>query len=196
MRREEGRGRMGSVRSPEPRNDRNYNGDMTLTSVLPSLRRTIPDPLRPAKWPEYTHPTTDDVIIAGVSLRRLVELCETPCVHTADALVPGSHSKPALRADASVVMVTVEGVHAGDAGERVVLIDAELTSITALWEETRLLGRVSTAAAREAVILGGADGGTPSARGHACLPADLREGDLLAIPCRGAVCLHDVRVSA
>ena len=187
---------MGSVSAGERGDRRDYNGVMTLTSVLPSLRRTIPDPLRPAKWPEYTHPTTDDVIIAGVSLSRLVELCETPCVHTADALVPGSHSKPALRADASVVVVTVEGVHAGDAGERVVLIDAELTRVVALWEETRLLGRVSTAAARDAVVLGGADGGTPSARGHACLPADLREGDLLAIPCRGAVCLHDVRLSA
>lgn len=187
---------MGCVSAREPGIRRDYNGDMTLTSVLPSLRRTIPDPLRPAKWPEYTHPTTDDVIIAGVSLRRLVELCETPCVHTADALVPGSHSKPALRADASVVMVTVEGVHAGEAGERVVLVDAELTSIAALWEETRLLGRVSTAPAHEVVVLGGADGGTPRARGHARLPADLREGDLLAIPCRGAVCLHDVRVRA
>ncbi|WP_375384823.1 hypothetical protein [uncultured Microbacterium sp.] len=166
---------------------------MTLTAILPTLRRSIPDPFRPSVWPEYTQVTTSDVIIAGVSLRRLVELCETPCVHTADALVPGSHIKSALRRDASVVVARVSGVFDSDDGERVVLIDADMASVSAFWDETRLLGRISTAAPNPVVILAGAGSGMPRGRGPAWVPADLAEGDLLAIPCAGMVSLHEIR---
>jgi hypothetical protein len=169
---------------------------MTLTSILPSLRRSIPDPFRPSAWPEYTQTTTSDVIIAGVSLRRLVELCDTPCVHTADALVPGSHSRPVLRRDASVVVATVSGVFDSDDRERVVLIDADMASVPAIWEETRLLGRISTTPSQPAVILAGASSGTPRGRGPAWLPVDLAPGDLLAIPCTGVVVLHDIRTGS
>ena len=164
---------------------------MTLTTILPTLRKSIPDPFRPSAWPEYTRATTSDVIIAGVSLLRLVELCDSPCVHTADALVPGSHTKAALRRDASVVVVTVvDVVDDGGKGERVASIDAELGSVTAMWEETRLIGRVSTAAARP-IVLAVTGGATPGAR--AWVPADLTAGDRLAIPCTGTVALHDIR---
>lgn len=157
---------------------------MTLTAILPTLRRSIPDPFHPSAWPEHTQTTTTDVVIAGVSLRRLVELCETPCVHSADALVPGSRRRPELRRDASVVVTTVTGTCTGGAGEWVVQIDAEMTAVPALWAETRLIGRVSTAPARRAVIDGG---------GCAWVPGDATEGDLLAIPCRELVALHDIR---
>ncbi|MDN3496910.1 hypothetical protein QL996_13290 [Planococcus sp. APC 4015] len=166
---------------------------MTLTAILPTLRRSIPDPFQRSRWPEYTEMTTDDVVIAGVSLRRLVQLCDSPCVHTADALVPGCHIKTALRQDASVVVVTVSGVFDSDDGERVVLIDADMADVPAVWEETRLLGRISTAPSRPALILAGADSGSPRGRGPAWVPADLKAGDLLAIPCTGIVALHDIR---
>jgi hypothetical protein len=169
---------------------------MTLTAILPTLRSSIPDPFLASAWPEYTHTTTSDVIIAGVSLLRLVELCDTPCVHTADALVPGSHIRPELRADASVVVVAVSAVFVSDTGERVVLIDADMSTVAAVWQETRLLGRISTAASRPAVILAGADSGTPRGRGPAWIPGDIAVGDLLAIPCTGIVALHDVRPSS
>ncbi|SIT66671.1 hypothetical protein [Microbacterium sp. RU33B] len=157
---------------------------MTLTAIVPTLRRSIPDPFHPSAWPEHTQTTTTDVVIAGVSLRRLVELCETPCVHSADALVPGSRLRPELRRDASVVMTTVTGTCTDDVGEWVVRIDADLMAAPVLWEETRLIGRVSTAPLRRAVI-GGA--------GCAWVPGDATEGDLLAIPCRELVTLHDIR---
>lgn len=57
---------------------------MTLTEILPTLRRSIPDPLNPRHWPEHTMPTTTDVIVGGVSLTRLVELSHTPALHTGD----------------------------------------------------------------------------------------------------------------
>ena len=166
---------------------------MTLTAMLPTLRRSIPDPFRPSAWPEYTEMTTTDVIMAGVSLRRLVELCDSPCVHTADALVPGSHTKTPLRRDASVVVVTVSGVFDSDDGERVIQVDADMTDVPAVWDETRLLGRISTRPSRPVVMLAGVDSRTPRGRGPAWVPADVAEGDLLAIPCTGMVTLHDIR---
>jgi hypothetical protein len=50
---------------------------MTLTAIIPSLRTSIPDPLDVNLWPELTTATTTDVIVAGVSLLRLVEVCDT-----------------------------------------------------------------------------------------------------------------------
>lgn len=64
---------------------------MTLTAILPTLRRSIPDPLQPGHWPEHTVPTVSDVVIGGVSLRRLVEISGTPALLTGDL----PHPKPA-----------------------------------------------------------------------------------------------------
>jgi hypothetical protein len=64
---------------------------MTLTAILPSLRRSIPDPLQPRRWPEHTVPTVSDVVIGGVSLRRLVDITGTPALLTGDL----PHPKPA-----------------------------------------------------------------------------------------------------
>lgn len=61
---------------------------MTLTQLLPTLRRSIPDPIDYDCWPELTTPTTTDIVVSGVSLLRLVSICGTPCVHTAAAVIP------------------------------------------------------------------------------------------------------------
>jgi hypothetical protein len=45
---------------------------MTLTHILPTLRRTLADPISRDSWPEYTSTTPDDVTIAGLSLVTLV----------------------------------------------------------------------------------------------------------------------------
>lgn len=80
---------------------------MTLTHILPSLRRSLPDPLSRDSWPEYTTTTSDDVTIAGLSLVTLVQWCGTPCVHTAAAVIPGTNGRPSETELASIVVVRV-----------------------------------------------------------------------------------------
>jgi len=69
---------------------------MTLTHILPSLRRSLPDPLSRDCWPEYTTTTPDDVTIAGLSLVTLVQWCGTPCVTHCSRSNPG-HERAPLR---------------------------------------------------------------------------------------------------
>ena len=46
---------------------------MTLTRILPTLRRSIPDPIAGDHWPAATVATITDVTVDGVSLLRVVE---------------------------------------------------------------------------------------------------------------------------
>ena len=170
---------------------------MTLTTILPTLRRSIPDPLEQRSWPEHTHATTTDVIVSGVSLLRLVDICDPPCVHTGDAFVPETSRRPLSSRDAAVVVARITAVI--DTGEsvRVVLVDGCLDTVTAIWEETRLIGRASTARPSRTVVLSGdSHRSTHPAPSLASLPDDLVVGDLLAIPCAGMVTLHDLRSAA
>jgi hypothetical protein len=167
---------------------------MTLTAIMPSLRRSLADPLSIDAWPESSQATTTDVIVSGVSMIRLVEVCQTPCVHTAAAVIPGSHGRRSPYRDAAVVVVQVTAVLKNFDAARVVLIDACLDNVNATWRETRLIGRASTVKRTAAILLSGESHETPSiGRGVMDLPDDLREGDLLAIPCTGAVALRDIR---
>lgn len=153
---------------------------MTLTSLLPSLRKSIPDPFVIDRWPEWTHLTTIDVVVSGVSLLRLVELCDTPCVHIAAAVVPGTRGRPSDIEQSSVVVAQVVEIPR----EGALILDADLTRVQAHVSEARLIGRAST---QHSVPF------SLSAEQLAVLPADLRIGDLIAIPCRGAVCRRQLR---
>lgn len=167
---------------------------MTLTAIMPSLRRSIPDPFTVDAWPERSYATTTDVIVSGVSMLRLVDVCETPCVHTAAAVIPGTHGRPSPSADAAVVVVRVTAVLKNFDAARVVLIDACVDSVNATWRETRLIGRASTVRSTSAILLSGDSHEVPRVgRGLIELPDDLREGDLLAVPCAGTVALREVR---
>jgi hypothetical protein len=167
---------------------------MTLTAIMPSLRRSIPDPLSIDAWPESSQVTTTDVIVCGVSMLRLVEVCQTPCAHTAAAVIPGSHGRRSPYQDAAVVVVQVTAVMKTFDTARVILVDGCLDAVTATWRETRLIGRSSTVKSTAAILLFAEAHETPSnERDVMELPDDLREGDLLAIPCTGAVALRDIR---
>ena len=61
---------------------------MTLTSIIPSLRASLPDPLDPTLWPAVTVATVDDVTVRVVSMQRLAAVVGTPCVHTAEEAPP------------------------------------------------------------------------------------------------------------
>ncbi|WP_066039162.1 hypothetical protein [Herbiconiux solani] len=161
---------------------------MTLTSILPSLRSTIPDPLAIDRWPEWTHPTTTDVIVSGVSLLRLVDICETPCVHVAAAVVPGTHGRPSDREQASVVVVRVTGVSDAqvESVAPVLTFDAELDALPAHLEEARLIGRSSTRRSQPFLVGGSI----------VSLPSDTTVDDLIAVPCAGAVGCRQLRVGA
>jgi len=164
---------------------------MTLTDLMPSLRRTLPDPFTIDRWPEFTTVTPDDISVAGVSLTRLVDWCSTPCVHTAAAVIPGTHGRPSETELASVVVTRVTTVSASPDGIRQVELDAVISGCNATAREIRLIGRASTSHRRTASLISAA----PLGRAEIVveLPADLRAGDLLAIPCAGVTCLHDVR---
>lgn len=158
---------------------------MTLTSLLPTLRHSIPSPFDRDAWPVGARPTLDDVVVSGVSLLRLVELCATPCVHTAPRVIPmsGGVASPTLSASvviASVVSIGAEGVR----------VDASFDSCHPAWGECRLIGRISSA--REARI-GVCGPQSPAPAGDVLLPDDLRVGDLIAVPCSDYLALGDVR---
>lgn len=165
---------------------------MTLTHIIPTLRASVPNPISRDLWPEFTTTTIADVTVAGVSLVRLAEWCGTPCVHTAAAVVPGTGGMPSATELASVVVARVVRVSRGKADALDVWIDARLDG-TALAGETRMIGRVSTAADVGVRLrtIGAAD----DSADRLVVPQlvrDVRAGDLLAIPCRGAALLREV----
>lgn len=168
---------------------------MTLTAILPTLRRSIPDPLQSRHWPEHTVPTVSDVVIGGVSLGRLVEISGTPALLTGDL----PHAKPAkaraqgIGNDVTVLVFQVTLRVDTDSDKRVALTDCGFDRATPYWDECRLIGRTSTAKNTTVELIPGETGSAPWPYPIVILPADIHQGDLLAVPCAGAVALRDVR---
>ena len=159
---------------------------MTLTTILPSLRRTIPDPFVPDRWPAHTSLSTTDVIVADVPMLRLVARQGTPCVHTAAAVIPGTGGCPSATEQTSVIVARVVTTAVGADGRHLIL-DADLPDTGVFWSELRLIGRASTTHS-VAFHVDSADGAGPvDDERCAQLPRDLAAGDLLAVPCRGEV---------
>jgi hypothetical protein len=128
----------------------------------------------------------DDVVVAGVSMRRLVEVCGTPCVHSGEAL--------GIRDDAdgcgALVVVAVTAVLAGSGEERVVCVDGHLDGVDARWAEARVLGRPVGGRSVARIVAAAPTSGTAAV----ALPDDLAVGDLVVVPCGGSPALHDVRL--
>lgn len=164
---------------------------MTLTSLLPTLRESLPSPLARDLWPALTRPGVDDVVIAGVSLRRYVEICGTPCVESGPAIIPLSGGCLSPTETTTVLVTSVTRV-VGDGAERVLVVDSVLDDVEAHWGELRLIARVSHAYDRRFAVRD-ARGSVVHASVVAQLPADLEVGDLLAVPCRGTVTVGRVR---
>ncbi|MDQ0893606.1 hypothetical protein [Agromyces ramosus] len=152
---------------------------MTLTRLLPTLRRSIPDPIDADLWPHASVPTTTDVRVDGVSLVRLADVFGTPAVHVGRAAEPGTHGRTASdAAHAGVVVVRVVEASVGARG-RSVTIDAELDELAPAWQEARLIGRASVARPASTMLVTTSGRTAPASLD---LPADLGEGDLLALP--------------
>ncbi|MCG7414405.1 hypothetical protein [Microbacterium aurum] len=167
---------------------------VTLTDIVPTLRRTLPVPLRARAWPDHTTPTTTDVVVAGVSMRRLAEMCGTPCVHNTDRIIrTNPRQAEVLRSDVSVVITRVVMTVNNLDSQRVILIDANFSDVPAVWSEARLIDRISAAASAPGILLAAEAAAPAYPSPPVRLPADLAEGDLLALPCEGTVPLGRVR---
>lgn len=161
---------------------------MTLTALIPSRRRTLPDPLARHRWPAGTQATTTDVVVVGASMVGLARRCGTPCVHLGVAATPRVHAGTDTDA-VTVVVTTVRTAARGLDGTLLLELDADLHRVHPVWDEARLVGRASTAPVALAQAVGA---GAPHATPAAHLPGDVAAGDLLAVPCAGAVALHQV----
>jgi hypothetical protein len=166
---------------------------VTLTTILPTLRASLPDPADPSSWPAHTSVTTDDVVVAGVSMLRLAELAGTPCVHTADQAPPRHRPRGWTPHEMSVAVVTVVRVRRPRTGAVLLELDATLPP-GAVLDQVRLIGRISTAPAMPAHVVQRADRtpGGPFRRLPAPLPSDVRGGDVLCFPCVTALRHRDV----
>jgi hypothetical protein len=158
---------------------------MTLTRMIPSLRAILPDPLTVDFWPEATVATSTDVVVSGISLRRLVEVCGTPCTHSGAAVIPRTDGLPSATRTTRVLVVRVTRVGLHESGNPIAETDARLDELRLVWSQTRLIGRASTARGGTVLVAlrpeysdaAGASDSRPVE-----LPLDLRPGDLLAIP--------------
>jgi hypothetical protein len=135
-------------------------------------------------WPEATQLLGDDIVVGGTSLRGRVEAAGTPVV-----VEPASSTlRSAGAASCPPVLVTqVLAVDRHFSGRMVVQLDCRLDRLPFIWSEARLLSRSSGARtitwlvvrrpSRIDMVLADDVVAIP-------LPADLRLGDLLALPGR------------
>jgi hypothetical protein len=137
-------------------------------------------------WPERTIVSSDDIIVSDVSLRRLVDVCGTPAVHSgvSTGSTLGAHSLTVERTAVLVVRVVAMERHRG--GVNVVQVDARLDNLRLIWSQAQRVGGTTTRTRSVLVVR------RPSRVDIAecedvistCLPADLRVGDLIAVPSR------------
>ena len=138
-------------------------------------------------WPEGTDVGETDIVVAGISLQRLVEVCGTPAVHSASAVIPNSGQLPSEAERAAVLVVRVLAVTHHASGAQIAQVDARLDNLRLVWSETRLMGRMSTARPRTLLIVRRPDTTDLSATSDVIavtLPRDVHTGDLLVIPSR------------
>lgn len=167
---------------------------MTDTPTATPTITSRPKPMLTTEhWPAFTTHTERDVIVAALSLARLVDWCGTPCVHTADAVVPGSDGRPSDSELASVLLTRVVSAEWRSDLRLHVAIDADLGGCRPYLEQARLIGRTSTAYAASVTL----ESDAPGTVGYATsLPADISAGDLIVIPCIGVTLLHDIKVAS
>ena len=160
---------------------------MSVLAAVAPPRADAPPDTAPDTAPE-TPPVLDDVVVAGVSMRRLVEVCGTPCVHSGEAM--GIRGGADATGCGALVVVAVTAVLQGPDGERVVCVDGHLDGVDARWGEARVLGRTPGCHSVARIVAAAPTSGTAAV----ALPDDLAVGDLVVVPCGGSPALHDVRL--
>ncbi|MCU1599021.1 MAG: hypothetical protein JWQ47_2760 [Glaciihabitans sp.] len=140
-------------------------------------------------WPEETVVDEQDLVVAGISLLRLVEVCGTPAVHSAAAVIPDSGGQPSSSDATAVLVVRVLEVERRNSRPAVIRVDARLDDLRLVWAEALLIGRPATLRRKFCLVVHsspdepGACGTTENAILF-MLPVDVVPGDLIAIPSR------------
>lgn len=167
---------------------------MTLTSLLPTLRRSLPDPLARDAWPVRTVAACDDLVVGGVSVNRFVALCDTPAVMTGPAVIPLSGGVPSHSATTSIIAPRIARVDDREGASLPMLqLDGVFTACAPGWSHARVVGRICERADR---CFAAADAaGRVLDDVKVFLPGDVGAGDVIAVPCVGALSVGDVRPS-
>jgi hypothetical protein len=140
-------------------------------------------------WPEATVVDEADLVVAGISLLRLVEVCGTPAVHSAAAVIPDSGGRPSESDSTAVLVVRVVEVERLSSRMTAIRVDTRLDDLRLVWSEARVFGR--RASAQRRFCLAAHSPEDPRGPGATAenpillkLPADVSPGDLVAIPSR------------
>jgi hypothetical protein len=150
------------------------------------LGLTVPKP-RLDFWPESTTVSDTDIVVAGISLRQLAEVCNTPAVHSAALVMPGSGQRPDVDATTAVLVTRVLTVAEHRSGVPVIQVDARLDNLRLVWSETRLIGARPGSRSRISLLVrtpGTAEMETTDDVLVVELPGRVVVGDLIAIPSR------------
>jgi hypothetical protein len=138
-------------------------------------------------WPEETTISDLDIIVAGISLRQLADVCGTPAVHGAASVISNSGQRPDPNGTSAVLVTRVLAVAEHRSGVPVIQLDARLDNLRLVWSEARLIG--ARAGSRSKISLLVRTPGTEDIEDTddvlaVDLPARIAIGDLIAIPSR------------
>jgi hypothetical protein len=138
-------------------------------------------------WPAATSISDQDIVVSGISLLRLVDVCGTPAVHSAESVSLDSRRAPLADTETAVLVVRVLAAERHASGLTAVEFDARLDNLRIVWSEGRVLGR-RTAGRRRLFLVsrrpGVADLAVTTDVSAMRLPVDLHVGDLVAFPSR------------
>ena len=138
-------------------------------------------------WPAETAVTQTDIVIAGISLRRLAEVCSTPTVHSAASVIPGGGKRASSDCATGVLVTRVLAIAEHDCGAPVIQVDARLDNLRLVWSEARLIGARPGARSTLSLLVRRAGTADIESTGDVLavdLPVRIAVGDLLAIPSR------------
>jgi len=143
-------------------------------------------------WPDGTVLTRADVIVNGSSLARAGRREATPSVRIGLAGAGPGPAGQRRELFSTVLLTRVTAVFEPCRhGRSEVWVDADLGRCRAVLAAARLVGRRARTRRRSVRLLSEA---SDLNGGPVLLPADIAVGDLLAIPCRGAVSRAQVRL--
>lgn len=159
---------------------------MTILNSI-ALSNASLDAATAACWPAGTTHTERDVLVRGVPLSAVASVDGTPFVRVGQARTWHPRHRGTER-PLTIVVTRVEHVdHLGLFQRPDVWVDAALGGRQI--ETVRVIGRPSAARRRRVRLL---TEGAPGDIARLDIPADVHEGDLLAIACVGALPLSGV----
>jgi hypothetical protein len=138
-------------------------------------------------WPERTVVSADDIVVSDVSLKRLVDVCGTPAVHSGVSVNSELDANRPTVARTAVLVVRVVAMARHRGGARVVQVDARLDNLRLIWSQALRVGGSKTARHHGVLIVrrpSRVDIAETEDVLSASLPANLSVGDLIAVPSR------------